>query len=135
MIKKKIILGFPENIVKKPIVYKLVKDFELEFNILRAEITPDIEGKMLIDIKGSKERIEQCLDFLKSEGVIISEASKDLIFYKDLCVNCGLCASVCIGKAFTLNSSSYEIELDKDKCILCGLCQDACPVKAIKLNI
>jgi ABC-type methionine transport system ATPase subunit len=65
MIKKKIILGFPENIVKKPIVYKLVKDFELEFNILRAEITPDIEGKMLIDIKGSKEKIEQCLDFLK----------------------------------------------------------------------
>lgn len=135
MITKKIILEFPEKIVKKPIVYRLVKDFELEFNILRAEITPDMEGKMLIDIKGSKEKIEKCMDFLKKEGVIISEASKDLIFYKDICVNCGLCASVCIGKAFVLNNETYEIELDKDKCILCGLCHDVCPVKAIKLNL
>ncbi len=135
MLTKKIILGFPETIVKKPIVYRLVKDFELEFNILRAEITPDIEGKMLIDIKGPKEKIEECLDFLKKEGVVISEASKDLIFYQDLCVHCGLCASVCIGKAFVLDNKTYEIKLDKDKCILCGLCQDACPVKAIKLNL
>lgn len=135
MITKKIILGFPENIVKKPIVYRLVKDFALEFNILRAEITPDIEGKMLIDIKGPKKKIEECLDFLKNEGVIISEASKDLMFDPKLCVHCGLCASVCIGKAFVLDTQTFEIDLDKDKCILCGLCHDACPVKAIKLNI
>ncbi|MCK5567508.1 MAG: (Fe-S)-binding protein, partial [Actinomycetia bacterium] len=48
MLKKKLVLSFPEKVVTKPITYKLVKEFDLVFNILRAEITSDMEGKMLI---------------------------------------------------------------------------------------
>jgi ferredoxin len=135
MISKRIVLTFPEKIVTKPITYKLVKDYDLQFNILRAEITADIEGKALIEIKGSKEQVEAGLKYLEKEGVTIQDASKDIIIDKEKCVNCGVCPSLCITSALFLDKDTYELIFDKDKCILCGFCENSCPVNAIKLKI
>ena len=82
MITRKLVLTFTKNIVTKPITYKLVKDFNLQFNILRAEITDDIEGKILIEIKGNKNQIEEGIKYLEQEGVTIQEASKDIILIR-----------------------------------------------------
>ncbi len=135
MITKRIVLTFPEKIVTKPITYKLVKDFDLQFNILRAEITKDIEGKILLEIKGPKENIEAGINYLKNEGISIQDASKDIIVDKEKCINCGLCPSLCITQALTMDHSNYELVFDKNKCILCGFCENCCPMDAIKLKI
>jgi len=135
MTTRKIVLTFPENTVTKPITYKLVKDFDLEFNILRAEVTPNIEGKMLIEIKGSSIQIEKGIKYLIQENVSVQEASKDIILDKEQCVHCGVCTSLCITQALSLNKNSFKLIFDKDKCILCGLCLNSCPVNAIKLKI
>ena len=132
---ERLLLNFPSKIVKKPVVYRIVKDFDLEFNILRAEITSDLEGKMLLEIKGPKEKIEECKAYLEKEGVEIKEADKGIILDKEACVNCGLCVSLCITKALYLKEGSYEVDFDIDKCILCGLCLNCCPVNAIKSKI
>ncbi|MBC8436540.1 MAG: (Fe-S)-binding protein, partial [Candidatus Omnitrophica bacterium] len=39
MTSQKIVLHFPRRMVDQPIVYKLVKDFDLKFNILKAHVT------------------------------------------------------------------------------------------------
>lgn len=135
MTTRKIVLTFPYNIVTKPITYKLVKDFDLEFNILRAEVTPDIEGKMLIEIKGSSTQIEKGIKYLIQENVSVQEAAKDIILDKDQCVNCGICTSLCITRALSLDKNSFKLIFDKEKCILCGICLNSCPVNAIKLKI
>ena len=135
MTTRKIVLTFPENIVTKPITYKLVKDFDLEFNILRAEVTPNIEGKMLIEIKGSSTQIEKGIKYLTQENVSVQEAAKDIILDKEQCVHCGVCTSLCITRALSLDKNSFKLIFDKDKCILCGLCLNSCPVNAIKLKI
>lgn len=135
MLNRKLVLTFPENVVTKPITYKLVKDFNLEFNILRAEITPEMEGKMLLEIRGTKEQIEKGIEYLVSEGVSVQEASKDITLDKEQCVHCGICVSLCITNAFNLDKKTYKLNFDKDKCILCGFCQNSCPVNAIKLKI
>lgn len=135
MTTRKIVLTFPENRVTKPITYKLVKDFDLEFNILRAEVTPDIEGKMLIEIKGSKAQIENGIKYLIQEQISVQEAAKDIMLDNDQCVHCGLCTSLCITKALTMDKSNHKLVFEKDKCILCGLCLNSCPFMAIKLKI
>ncbi|MHB1346370.1 MAG: NIL domain-containing protein [Candidatus Humimicrobiaceae bacterium] len=132
MATQKLMLQFHTKIIKKPIVYRIVKDFDLEFNILRAEITSDLEGKMLIEIKGPKEKIAKCKAYLLEEGVELKEASKGIILDDKECVNCGVCVSLCIVKALYLKEGSYEVAFDKEKCILCGLCLNCCPVNAIK---
>ena len=135
MTTRKIVLTFPENTVTKPITYKLVKEFDLEFNILRAEVTPNIEGKMLIEIKGDSTQIEKGIKYLIQENVSVQEAAKDIILDKEQCVNCGVCTSLCITHALSLDKSSFKLIFDKDKCILCGICLNSCPVNAIKLKI
>jgi len=132
---RKIVITFPEDIVTKPITYRLVKDFELEFNILRAEVTPDMEGKMLLEIKGSKDQIEKGIKYLTSEGASVQESAKDIILDKEQCVNCGICTSLCITNALSLDKNSFNLNFDKDRCILCGFCSNSCPVNAIKLKI
>jgi ferredoxin len=135
MASEKLILNFPKEVVTKPIVYHVVKDFNLEFNILRAEITPNLEGRMLLEIRGKKEKIEECKAFLKKEGVRVREATQEIILDKELCVNCGVCASLCFGNALIVNKNTYEISFNKDECLLCGICLDGCPVKALKSKI
>jgi len=135
MIKRKLVLSFPENIVTKPITYKLVKEFNLEFNILRAEITPDMEGKMLIELKGDKTQIDGAIKYLCRTGVSVQEAAKDIIIDKVRCVDCGVCTSICITQALTLDEKNYKLKFNKEKCILCELCLDCCPVSAIKVYI
>ncbi len=135
MITKRIVLTFPEKIVTKPITYRLVKDFDLQFNILRAEITKDVEGKILLEIKGSKEKIEEGINYLKNEGISIQDASKDIIFDKEKCINCGFCPSLCITNALVMDQKTHELIFDKNKCILCGFCENSCPMDAIKLKI
>ena len=135
MITKRLVLTFPEKIVTKPITYRLVKDFDIQFNILRAEITADIEGKILIEVKGDKDKIDAGIDYLLSEGITIQDASKDIIIDKEKCVNCGLCPSLCITKALIMDRQSHELVFEKNKCILCGFCENCCPVNAIKLKI
>ncbi|MDD3629324.1 MAG: NIL domain-containing protein [Actinomycetota bacterium] len=135
MIKRKLVLSFPENIVTKPITYRLVKEFNLEFNILRAEITPNMEGKMLIELKGDKAQIDGAVKYLSQTGVTVQEAAKDIITDKNQCVDCGLCTSICITQALVLDDKSHKLKFNKDKCILCELCLDCCPVSAIKVHI
>ncbi|HEY4662181.1 MAG TPA: NIL domain-containing protein [Candidatus Humimicrobiaceae bacterium] len=135
MIRRKLVLSFPENIVTSPITYKLVKEFNLEFNILRAEITPDMEGKMLIELRGDKALIDDAVKYLTDTGISVQEAAKDIIISKDRCIDCGVCTSICITQALTLDSNSHKLKFNKDKCILCELCLDCCPVSAIKVHI
>ena len=135
MVRRKLVLSFPENIVTSPITYKLVKEFNLEFNILRAEITPDMEGKMLIELRGDKALIDDAVKYLTDTGISVQEAAKDIIISKDRCIDCGVCTSICITQALTLDSNSHKLKFNKDKCILCELCLDCCPVSAIKVHI
>ncbi|MEA2016560.1 MAG: NIL domain-containing protein [Actinomycetota bacterium] len=135
MVKKKLVLSFPEKIVTKPITYKLVKEYNLEFNILRAEITPNMEGRMLIELKGDKNQIDEAVKYLSNTGVSVQEAAKDIIIDKNLCVDCGACTSICITQALTLDKKTHKLNFNKDKCILCELCLDCCPVSAIKVHI
>lgn len=135
MIKKRLVLTFPEKIVTKPITYKLVKDFDIQFNILRAEITADVEGKILLEVKGEKDKVEAGINYLINEGITIKDASKDIIIDKEKCINCGLCPSLCITKALIMDKENHELIFEKNKCILCGFCENCCPVNAIRLKI
>ena len=43
-VTKKVVLHFPKRMVDEPILFRLIKDYNLEFNILKASITPEAEG-------------------------------------------------------------------------------------------
>lgn len=132
MFSKKIVLHFPSELLDKPIVYKLTKDYNLEFNILKALITPKEEGLLVLELTGEKKDYEQALSFLKKEGVKTQPLSKDVV-RNDKCVHCSVCVPICPVSAFEVDAKN-EVVFNKDKCIACELCIKICPYQAMEVK-
>ena len=63
-------LTFPEKLIKKPIIYDLVKDFDVIPNIRRANVDENF-GWMVLEMSGEEDRLEAALAHLQEIGVEI----------------------------------------------------------------
>lgn len=133
MVRKRLDLTFPPRQSLKPIIYHLVKDYDLVPNILRAQIQPAQEGRMVLEITGTKENYEAGVAFLQDQGLTVTEAARDIVLDEERCVECGLCTAVCKPDALTLDPDTQTLQFDKDACVYCEACVIACPRRAIAL--
>jgi len=131
MVSKRIVLTFPHKLLDEPIVYKLVKDYNLVFNILQAKITPKEEGLMILELSGKKEDYAEGVKYLTSLGVKIQPLSKDVTRDDTRCTHCGACVAVCPAGALYIDKKTMKVIFDSDKCIACELCVKACPPRAM----
>jgi ferredoxin len=132
--KKRVILIFPAALTEEALVYKLVRDYQLAINILRAKITPGEEGRLVMEISNSTEKaIERGLDYLRSHGVLVEELGHEIRIDQDSCIDCGACTGVCLSDALSISAPDWKLKFDKEKCILCELCVSACPTRSIKV--
>jgi L-aspartate semialdehyde sulfurtransferase ferredoxin len=131
MVSKRIVLTFPHKLLDQPIVYKLVKDYDLVFNILQARITPKEEGLMVLEVKGKKEKYAEGIKYLTSLGVKIQPLSQDVTRDDSRCTHCGACLAVCPTEALYIDKKTMKVIFDSEKCIACELCVKACPPRAM----
>lgn len=129
----KLMLIFPKDITTRPISYHLVKDYDLVFNIFKAQIDYDEKGELAIEVTGTEENIENGIKFLEDEGVEVTLLSKSIMHDEDLCINCGLCTSVCPTDALSITDDDM-LEFDREKCVACQMCVTACPMRAMSVN-
>lgn len=134
MARRRLDLTFPPRQATKAITYHLVKDFDLVPNILRAQIQPGQEGRMLLELTGGQTEFEAGIAFLRDEGIDVREAASDICLDVEQCVVCGLCTAVCRPEALTLTEGSAELVFDKDKCVYCEACVIVCPRRAVTLR-
>jgi len=133
-VSKRIVLHFPKRLVDRPIVYHLIKDYNLEFNILKASVTPEEEGVMVLELKGEQQDYDQGIRYLTEAGVKIQSLSQDIIRNEERCTHCGACLTICPTAAFELDLKTRQINFDDEKCIACGLCIKACPPRAMEVH-
>lgn len=133
MTKKRVILTFPRQSVEEPITYHLVKDYNLMVNILSAKVSPNEEGRMVVEISGEKGKLSSGIDYLKRLGVGIQPLAQDVNWNEERCTHCTACIPLCPSHALELDRLEMKVSFDSDRCILCGLCLKACPYKAIEI--
>ena len=122
-------LRFLPSIVNKAIMSDAIKLYDIDFNILRAHITP--RGcKMLVDISGPQE--EESIRYMEEQGIEVTPIMKVVKKKSEKCMDCGACVSLCPVKAICV-LDDWEIEIDNQTCIGCGFCINSCPTKAITL--
>lgn len=134
MPSKKIVLHFPQNLVNQPIVEKLIKNYNLGLNILKAKILPDEEGLMVLELSGNDKNYEDGISYLKKTGISIQPLSKDIRMNEDKCTHCGACVVMCPTDALIVDKKTRKVIFDLDKCIACELCIDPCPTRAMELH-
>ena len=131
---RRVVLTFPASLAGKPVTYRLVKDYNLIMNILRAKVTPKAEGRMVLELTGTKKDIEAGLDFMKDQGVSVEAIAKDIHLDEESCIHCGFCTAVCFKEALSINQQTQRLEFNRDKCVLCGQCVEICPVGVIQIS-
>jgi ferredoxin len=127
------VLHFPKRLTSQPIVYRLVKDFDLEFNILKASVTPGEEGLLVMELTGEQRNYDKGLKYLTDAGVKIQSLSQDVVRNEARCTHCGACITLCPSGAFSLEPGTRRVIFDNSKCIVCELCIKACPPRAMEL--
>jgi len=133
MAKRRLVLTFPPKLVEEPITYRLIKDYDLVVNILRAKISPEEEGRLMIELSGEKSALKKGMDYLNGLNVSIQSLARDIKWLEEKCTHCTVCVSLCPTGAIVVDRNSMKISFNKDKCIACGACVPACPYKAIEI--
>jgi L-aspartate semialdehyde sulfurtransferase ferredoxin len=130
-VTQKLMLFFPRCECEKPIIYHLVKDYNLVVNVFRAKVTPDEEGYLLLDVTGTEADIAKALAFVRTFNVTIGYAGKGLRWDAERCTHCGACLAHCPTAAlYVRDRATMEVAFDENKCIECLACVEVCPYNA-----
>jgi formate hydrogenlyase subunit 6/NADH:ubiquinone oxidoreductase subunit I len=132
--KNKIVCYFSASQSEQPIIYQLIKNYDLIINIIKADINPQKEGYLVIEVEGDKAKYDKGVEFFKSLGVIVEPLSETVIWSENVCIQCGACASFCPTEALSMDRKSMLVSFDNSRCIICGMCLDCCPTRAIQLH-
>ncbi len=132
--REKYILEYSSAVVEEPVIYTLVKRFDIKVNILRAEISSDQEGSMLVELDGEPEKLAEGRAYLASASITLAPISRSLSVREEDCVHCGSCTGVCFSGCLSMDDETWELRVDRDKCIACALCVKACPFGLISLK-
>jgi ferredoxin len=131
--RKKIVLRFSRSTWDKPVVYRLARDFNLEFNILKAIVLPKQEGLMVLELAGTEENYHQGVEYLLSKGVTVEPIESDITRDEERCVHCGMCTALCpTGALRVKRDKDMEVIFEPEKCVACELCLKLCPTRAMK---
>lgn len=133
MAPARIVLRFSADSSEKPLIYRLVRDYDLMVNILKASINPHKEGTMVIELTGSN--YEEGLSYLRQNGVTVQPLAQEIIRNEEKCTHCGACTVHCPTKALYLDRPGMEVQFSNDDCVVCLMCLKICPVKAMEVRI
>lgn len=132
MASQNVLLIFKSDIMYKPVIYRLARDFDLVFNILEAKILPRKEGRILLELRGEEDLIKKGINFLEDHHVIVEHLADKVWREEELCVHCGACTGLCPTEALSVAEPDKKTKFDVEKCVACGMCGLVCPFGAMK---
>lgn len=134
--KNRLVLKFPQSLIEKPILTGLIKEYDLTLNILKADINPNSEGFVIMEISGDDEKYKKALEYLKGINVEIQPLTKDIVRNDELCTQCSACVGHCpSGALFIKDSKTMEVGFDPEKCVACEACIPVCAYKAMSFKV
>ena len=71
-------LTFPEDQVTEPVIYHIVKDFDVVPNIRRAAIENHF-GWLIIELDGTPSNIDAAKAYLTTQGIKVDSAEGDIV--------------------------------------------------------
>lgn len=131
MNRTKVVLSFPPDKVEEPVTYRLIKDYDLMVNILRATIDPHHQGRMVVELSGNEKQISLAFEYLEKAGVSAEPFTDEIQYIEERCTDCSACIAICPTGALHVNRQTWLVDYDPEKCVVCLSCVDACPYKAI----
>jgi ferredoxin len=131
---RRYVLKFPPDSADKALTYKLIKDFDINFSILKAEVRPGRTGSLLLELEALPENMQEGIEYLTANGVNCESLGKKIKFEAAKCINCGNCTGVCFTGALTMDREKWKLNFEPELCVVCELCVPACPMNLFDIN-
>lgn len=131
--KRRYALRFSPTLVEQPLVSKLARAYDVDINILNADVASGRGGKLIVELVGTEKALEDSVEWLSDSGIIVSEMVKELLFNQEGCVDCGACTAVCSSHALSMDKD-WKLCFDASLCVVCGLCVQACPMRLFEVS-
>ncbi len=129
----RLVLHIPAGLVTEPLIYRLVKDYDIVVNILKAQVVENDEGLMVLGLQGTSSALKAARKYLAGIGVRVQELRRDVHIIEARCTHCGACVGQCPTGALYV-TEEFEVKLDAAKCIACGHCAVACTFEAVEVR-
>ena len=78
MAKRRAKFTFPTDLITRPVIFDLGRNFQLVTNIRRADVREDV-GWVILELEGEAGGIERGLDWVTSVGVRVDPVSGDVV--------------------------------------------------------
>jgi len=78
MTRTRVRLTFPPNLIQEPILYRLVKDFDIIINIRRADVK-EVYGWVALEMEAGEDTLARGVRWLKDKGVQVDPIERDVI--------------------------------------------------------
>jgi Fe-S-cluster-containing dehydrogenase component len=134
MKKRRVVLTIPPDLIEQPIVYNLIKKHDLMVSILRANITPREEGRLVIEMNGAKKDVDAGMAYLSGLSIEVESLAHDIKWHEERCIHCTFCVPVCPTGALYREQENMLVAFNKDKCIACELCIKVCPYNVVEIQ-
>lgn len=131
MSSRMLVLRFSREVVDKPIIAALVKDHNLTFNILKAQIFPRKEGLLVMELIGGEPDCSAGIRYLEERGVEVEPVAQGIRRDEEKCFQCGACTAVCPTGALHIVRPGMEVLFDSERCSACELCVNTCLARAM----
>lgn len=73
-------ITFPDEKAGEPLIYKIIKSYDIEANILAGQIS-NIQGRtygnLVVGLKGAKDKIEHAIKYLTKQRVVVEELTNN----------------------------------------------------------
>ena len=77
MVKRRVVLTFPEELLREPVIYNLGQQFRVVVNIYRADVS-ESKGWVVLDLDGEEKEIEDGIAWATSKGVRVDSFGGDV---------------------------------------------------------
>ncbi len=124
-------LNFPAEVTNQPIIYRLIKEFDIRVNILGGGIEADKGGFLVTEFVSDEDAIDEGIRFLRNLNVTVTRNASRIVFNEKACVDCGACTAACFGDALFMDGA-MKLVFEDEKCISCGMCIRSCPLQLFR---
>ena len=74
--RQRLHLTFPEHLIQEPVIYRLGRDFDVMFNIRRANVEERFAW-VILELEGSEELIGRAETWLVRQGVQVDRIAEE----------------------------------------------------------
>ncbi len=124
-------LTFPLSLAYEPILANIILESKVPISFISIKIHSE-GGEGIVSVPDDK--VDIITKMLKEKGLQVL-SKRHVVIDNNLCIECGLCVSLCYVNALTIDPETLAFVYVEDRCVYCKLCVDACPRDAIKTSM